>query len=238
MPGARFVPANDVEALEAAVGPRTAGIVIEWIQGEGGICPISQEFAARARQLADQYDALLVMDEIQCGLGRTGRAFAYQNAEPALLPDVVVTAKPIAAGLPLGALICNQRAAASIGPGMHGTTFGGGALACRVSLEFLDIMEELLPSIARLGGELKVELSEMARRHAFVREVRGFGLMVGIQLDVPGKQIVLDAMDAGLLVNCTHDTVIRMLPPYIISEREVDRAVSLLGKVFKNFKPS
>lgn len=238
MPAVRFVPPNDVAALEQAVGPQTAGIVVEWIQGEGGIHPIDPAYAARARQLSTQHDALLVFDEIQCGVGRTGRHFAYQLADPPIKPDVTVTAKPLACGIPLGAVIANERAAASIGPGMHGTTYGGGPLACRVALEFLDILEDLLPTIHRVGGEMRAELAEMAHAHGFIREVRGFGLMIGIQLDIPGRQIVLDAMEAGLLINCTHDTVIRLLPPYIISEREVDRALSTLGKVFKNVKPA
>ncbi len=236
IPGAKFVPANDIAALEAAVGPQTGGIVLEWIQGEGGVYPIAPEFAARAKQLAQAHDALLVLDEIQCGLGRTGRHFAYQLVDPPAVPDVVVAAKPLAAGLPLGAVLANERAAAAIAPGQHGTTFGGGALACRVALEFLDILDELLPSIAHLGGEFRAGLAEIARRHPFIREVRGFGLMIGVELEIPGKQIVLDAMQAGLLINCTHDTVIRLLPPYVISEGEVDRALKTLAKVFKSAK--
>jgi acetylornithine/N-succinyldiaminopimelate aminotransferase len=236
MPAVRFIPPNDISALEQAVGPQTAGIVMEWIQGEGGIYPIDPAFATRARELATQHDALLVFDEIQCGVGRTGRYFAYQLSDPLVKPDITVTAKPLACGIPLGAVIVNERAAASIGPGMHGTTFGGGPLACRVALEFLDILDGLLPSIHRLGGEMRAHLTEMARTHSIIRDVRGFGLMIGIELDIPGRQIVLDAMEAGLLINCTHNTVIRLLPPYNISEREVDRALSILSKVLKNAK--
>ncbi len=232
MPGVKFV-SGDVAALEAAVGPDTAGIVIEWIQGEGGINPVAPEFGAKAKELARRHNALLVFDEIQCGLGRTGRWFAYQLANPPVLPDIMVAAKPLAAGFPLGAVVMNERAAATIGPGMHGTTFGGGPLACRVALEFMAIVDELLPSIARLGGDFRLQLSELARHHGFIREVRGHGLMIGIELDIPGKQIVLDAMDAGLLINCTHEKVLRMLPPYVITEAEIDKAVQILAKVFK-----
>ncbi len=234
MPGVKFIPANDIGALEQAVGPQTGGIVLEWIQGEGGVIPIAPEFAVRAKELARANDALLVMDEIQCGLGRTGRYFAYQLADAPPVPDIVVIAKPLAAGLPLAAVLASERAAAAIGPGMHGTTFGGGALACRVALEFLDVLETLLPSILHLGGEFRAELAEMAHRHSFIREVRGFGLMIGIELEIPGKQIVLDAMQQGLLVNCTHDTVIRLLPPYVITEAEIDRALKTLARIFKN----
>jgi acetylornithine/succinyldiaminopimelate/putrescine aminotransferase len=133
--------------------------------------------------------------------------------------------------------MANAKAAAAIDPGMHGTTFGGGALACRVALEFLDMLDELLPSIDRLGTEFRARLSDLKSRYGFIREVRGYGLMVGMELDVPGKQIVLDAMAAGLLINCTHDVVLRFLPPYIVTEREIDRAVKTLSKVLRKARP-
>jgi predicted acetylornithine/succinylornithine family transaminase len=236
MPGARFVPANDIAALEAACSERTAGIVMELIQGEGGIYPMSHEFVARARALADQHNALLVADETQCGVGRAGTYFAYQRSTPVILPDVVVAAKPVACGIPLGFIVVNDKAAATIKPGMHGTTFGGGPLACRVALEFCDMLDELLPAIQRVGGYFHVTLNELARKHAVVKEVRGFGLMLGMELNVPGKQAVLDAMADGLLINCTHDTTLRFLPPYIVTEKEVDLAVKIMGKVLAKVK--
>jgi len=236
IPGVKFIPVNDLAALEAAFGERTAGIVLEMIQGEGGIYPLTHEFVARARELADRYNALLVADEIQCGVGRPGTYFAYQRSQPVILPDVMAAAKPLACGIPLGVIVANERAAAAIKPGMHGSTFGGGALACRVALEFLDILDELLPSIQRVGGYFHVVLNELARKHGFVKEVRGFGLMLGMDLAVPGKQIVLDAMAEGLLINCTHETVLRFLPPYIVTEKEVDQAVKTLGKLFSKAK--
>jgi len=147
-----------------------------------------------------------------------------------------VAAKPVACGLPLGFVLANERAAASIKPGMHGTTFGGGPLACRVSLEFLEMLDELLPSIQRVGGYFHVALNELAQKHSFVKEVRGFGLMLGMDLTIPGKQIVMDAMQAGLLLNCTHDTVLRFLPPYIATEKEVDQALKILAKVLAKVK--
>ncbi len=236
VPGARFVQANDIAGLEAAFTERTAGVVLEMIQGEGGIYPITHEFAAKARELADRHNALLVADETQCGVGRPGAYFAYQRSTPVILPDVVVTAKPLACGIPLGVIITNERAAASIKPGMHGSTFGGGALACRVALEFCDILDELMPGIQRVGDYFHVVLNELARKYGFIKEVRAFGLMLGVELTVPGKQIVLDCMAQGLLLNCTHDTVLRMLPPYIITEKEVDRTAKILNKVFSKVK--
>jgi predicted acetylornithine/succinylornithine family transaminase len=233
LPGVKFLRLNDIEALEQAVSDRTAGIVLEWIQGEGGIWPISHEYALRSRELADRHDALLIFDEIQCGVGRPGTYFAYQLAQPVILPDVMVAAKPLACGLPLGVIVANERAAASIAAGMHGSTFGGSALACRVALEFFDILDELLPSITRVGNYFRARLNELRRKHAFIKEVRGQGLMTGLDMTIPGKQMVLDAMSAGLLINCTHDTVLRFLPPYIVTEMEVDAAVRVLQKVFE-----
>jgi acetylornithine/N-succinyldiaminopimelate aminotransferase len=230
VPGVKFIDANDVAALEGAFHERTAGLILEMIQGEGGINPITHEFAAKARELADRYNALLVADETQCGIGRPGTYFAYQRSNPVILPDIMVAAKPLACGIPLGVVVANEKAAAAIRPGMHGSTFGGGPLACRAALEFLDILEELLPSIQRVGVYFHERLQGVAAKFKFVREVRGFGLMLGMDLAVPGKQIVLDAMADGLLINCTHDTVLRFLPPYIATEKEVDRAVRILSK--------
>jgi len=236
IPGVRFVPANDIPALEAAVNEQTAGLVMELIQGEGGINPLTPQYVAKARELADRFNALLVADETQCGVGRPGTYFAYQRSSPVVLPDVVVAAKPVACGIPLGFILANEKAAAAIKPGMHGTTFGGGALACRVALEFLGILDELLPAIQRVGGYFHVSLNELARKHRFVKEVRGFGLMLGVELTMPGKQIVQDALAEGLLINCTHETVLRFLPPYIVTEKEVDQAVKTLGKIFAKVK--
>lgn len=230
--GVRFLPQNDLAALERAFTERTAGIVIEWIQGEGGILPISTEYGRKARELADRFDALLVFDEIQCGVGRPGTWFGYQLANPVVLPDIMVAAKPLACGLPLGVIVANERAAAAIGLGMHGSTFGGSALACRVALEFFEIMETLLPAIRRVGDYFRARLRELAGKYAFIREVRGSGLMIGLDMSVPGKQMVLDAQARGLLINCTHDTVLRFLPPYIVTEKEVDEAVTILDGIF------
>jgi acetylornithine/succinyldiaminopimelate/putrescine aminotransferase len=233
MPGVRFVQANDIAGLEAAVGPNTAGICMEWIQGEGGVVPLDHAFTRRARQLADQYDALLHFDEIQCGVGRTGKYFGYQLADPVIMPDIMTAAKPIACGIPLGVITVNERAAKSIRSGMHGSTFGGNALAARVALEFFDVLEGLLPQIARVGEYFRAGLKDLAARYSFIREVRGYGLMVGAELTIPGKDLVDRAMENGFLMNCTHDTVLRFLPPYIITETHVDEALDILQRVFQ-----
>jgi acetylornithine/N-succinyldiaminopimelate aminotransferase len=242
--GVHFVPRNDVHALEQMVTENTAGIVLEFIQGEGGIFSLSEAFVRKARELADRHNALLLFDEIQCGVGRPGTYFAYQLIDPQtgpligpqVLPDIMVAAKPMACGLPLGVITANDKAAATIKPGMHGSTYGGGPLACRVALEFFDILEGLLPSIASVGGYFRMRLTELARQHSFIKEVRGHGLMIGVDLDFAGKQLVLDGMKEGLLFNCTHETVLRFLPPYILTEQDVDRAIIGIGKVLKNAK--
>ena len=237
VPGARFVPRNDIAALEAAVNDKTAGIALEFIQGEGGILPVSEQFARKARELADKHNALLLFDEIQCGVGRPGAYFAYQLLDPIVMPDIVIAAKPMACGIPLGVIISNEKAASAIKPGMHGSTYGGGPLACRIALEFFDILDDLLPSINSVGGYFRMKLTEMMRSFSFIKEVRGQGLMIGAELEFPCKQLVLDGMKEGLLFNCTHDTTLRFLPPYILTEQDVDRAAVALTKVFRNAKP-
>ena len=179
MPGVKFVPPNDIAALESAVDERTAGICIEWIQGEGGVNPMDHGFLRRARELADRHDALLCFDEIQCGVGRTGKYYGYQLVDPPVLPDIMTAAKPIACGIPLGVIVANERAAKSIRPGMHGSTFGGNALAARVSLEFFDILDDLLPQIQRVGGYFSCQLQHLVKRFSFIKEVRAYRLMVG-----------------------------------------------------------
>lgn len=233
LPGVKYVPKGDIAALEAAVNENTAGIVLEVVQGEGGVYPVNEEFLRKARALADKFNALLVFDEIQCGVGRLGKYFAYQMVEPAVLPDVMVTAKPIAAGLPLGVICCNEKAAVTISAGMHGTTFGGGPLACRVALETLDILEELLPSIREVGSYFLAQLQKLKTKHPMIKDVRGSGLMLGVELDRPGKDIVVDAMQEGLLINCTNVNVLRCLPPYVLRKKDVDKAIKVLDRVLK-----
>ena len=236
LPGAQFVSPGDLNALEQAVSSRTAGIVIEPIQGEGGIHPMPIEYLRRARELADKNDALLVFDEIQCGVGRPGVHFSYQLADPVILPDIMVAAKPLGCGIPMGVIVTNERAASTIAAGMHGSTFGGGPLACRVAIEFMEILDGLLPQIREVGDYFRDGLLELKRKNSFVREVRARGLMLGMELDFPCKQLVLDGIASGLLFNCTHETVLRFLPPYIIGKGEVDRALKALGKLLKNAK--
>jgi len=237
MPGVRFVHLCDETAFEQAVSVRTAAIFVETIQGEGGIYPISAEWLRKARALADKHHALLVFDEIQCGIGRPGTHFAYQLHDPVILPDVITLAKPIACGLPLGAIVMNEKAASAIAPGMHGTTFGGGALACRVAIEFYGILEELMPQMRRVSAYLFDGLRALQKKYPIVKDVRGAGLMIGMEIEFPCKHFVRQGMELGLLFNVTHENVVRMLPPYIITEKEADKAIQGLGRILRKAKP-
>jgi len=231
VPGAEFVRFNDVADLEAKFDDTVCGILLETVQGEGGIYPVSEVFWNHARSLATQHDALLIADEIQCGLGRTGRFFAYQKFSSE--PDIVLIAKPLAAGLPLGAILTTEDVAARVSPGMHGTTFGGGPLACAVALEFLNIVEEekLLENIRMRGEELRDGLAKLAAKFAFIREIRSEGLMIGVELSIEGAPFVSEAMRHGLLINCTHDFTLRLLPPFIITRAQVREFLRLFEVV-------
>jgi acetylornithine/N-succinyldiaminopimelate aminotransferase len=228
VPGVEFVRFNDVADLESKFGDTVCAILIETVQGEGGIYPVSEAFWNRARALATQHGAQLIADEIQCGLGRTGRYFAYQKFPSK--PDIALIAKPLAAGLPLGAILTTETVAARVSPGMHGTTFGGGPLACAVALEFLSIVEQeqLLENIRARSAELREGLAKLASRFEFIREIRGEGLMIGIELSVEGAPFVAEAMERGLLINCTHDFTLRLLPPFIITRAQVREFLKLV----------
>lgn len=226
----KFVARNDAEALRAAVDDNTCAIVLEPIFGEGGIHECSVEFLQECRRLADHHRAALIFDEIQCGLGRTGTIFAFQTF--GVTPDIVAIAKPIAAGLPLGAFLAKEEFASAIAVGQHGTTFGGGPLACRVALEYLAVLEDdkLLENVARVGAYLQQELTLLTERYAAAQQARGRGLIQGLQLDVPARPIVEQALSEGVLFNSTQDTVMRFLPPFLLQEKHVDKGIRVLKK--------
>jgi predicted acetylornithine/succinylornithine family transaminase len=229
-----FVAQNDLEGLRAAVNDETCAIVLEPIFGEGGIYECSVEFLQECRALADRHKSALIFDEIQCGLGRTGTMFAFQSF--GVTPDIVAIAKPIAAGLPLGAFIAKEEFASAISAGQHGTTFGGGPLACRVALEFLAIVEEekLLENVNKVGAYLQSELRAIAEKSPVANEVRGRGFIQGINLEIPARPIVDAALEEGVLFNSTQDTVVRFLPPYLLEEKHVDKGMRVLKKLLRN----
>ena len=231
VPGVEFVAFNDVADLEAKMDGTVCAIIIETIQGEGGVFPVTAEFWERARTLATQHGAVLIADEIQCGLGRTGRHFAYQGFSSK--PDIAVVAKPLAAGLPLGAILTNNAVAARVSPGLHGTTFGGGPMICAVALEFLQIVEDekLIENVRACGDQLRAGLEELRARHGFIKEIRGEGCMFGVELSVDGGRFVTEALKRGLLINCTHDFTIRLLPPLVITKAQVREFLNLFNEI-------
>lgn len=239
MPDVEFVRFNDVEDLKAKFNQDVCAVLIEAIQGEGGIRPVSQEFFAAARELTESTGALLICDEIQAGLGRTGKWFAYQHY--GIQPDVTTLAKPVAGGLPLGVMLCTDEAARAIHPGMHGTTFGGGPLACAVAISVINTIEkeQLLQHVTDLGNYFKTRLSDLARKHGVIVDVRGLGLMLAIELDSAdlAKQAVAEMLNRKILINRTSETVLRFLPPYILQKMHVDETVDALDQVFQNYAP-
>ncbi len=228
LPGVSFVKFNDLDDLQRKFDSRVCAVCIETIQGEGGVCPVNKEFLELAARLTKQSGALLVLDEIQCGLGRTGRHFAYQHY--GVTPDVVTVAKPLACGLPLGAILTTERVASCIHPGMHGTTFGGGPLACAVAIEFLHAERKLLKHVRGLGEYFHASLVALDKRHKSIQDVRGAGLMLALELDSPelAKAVARQLLQEGIIINRTHETVLRFLPPYVIQKKHVDQVVKAL----------
>jgi len=231
--GVEFVALNDVAGIKAAVDEKTCAVALEPIQGEGGVRECSREFLQAAREVADRHDAALIFDEIQCGLGRTGTFFAYQHF--GVVPDIVAIAKPLAGGIPLGAFLLREKFASALTIGKHGTTFGGGPLACRTALEYLAVIEDekLLERVRTVGGYFNSELKALANKSKIAREVRGVGFMQAMELSIPARPIVERAMAEGLLINSTQETVLRFLPPFLLEEKHVDKAIRMLRKILK-----
>lgn len=233
MPGVEFIAFNDVDALRAAFNEDVCAIALEVLQGEGGINLVSQEFLEAARELCDSTGALLICDEIQSGMGRTGAWCAYQHF--GIQPDVTTLAKPLAGGVPIGAMLCTEKAARAITPGMHGTTFGGNPLACAVAIAVIDTLRQdnLLDHVQQVGDYFAAQLCALQTKHSAIREVRGMGLMIGVDMASPelAKQLLSGMMERHILLNRTHETVLRFLPPYLITEVHVDRAIHALDEL-------
>ena len=231
------VPLNDVAAIESAADshPNVVAVFLEVIQGEGGVNPATTDYLRSIRRLCDERDWLLMLDEVQCGTGRTGKRFAHQWA--GIVPDVMPLAKGLGSGVPIGAVVCGPRAAEVLQPGNHGTTFGGNALAMRAGIETLRIMEEdhLLENAATVGAALHASLARELSGLAGVVEIRGQGLMLGIELDRPCGDLLLRAALAGLLISVTADRVVRLVPPLILSLAEAEQIATILGGLIKDF---
>jgi acetylornithine/N-succinyldiaminopimelate aminotransferase len=234
MPGADFVRFNDVADLRAKFSSEVCAICIEPVQGEGGIHPVTQEFFAAARELCHSTGALLIADEIQSGMGRTGKWFAYQHY--GILPDVTTLAKPIANGIPMGAMLCTNAAAESITPGMHGTTFGGNPLACAVAIAVIDAIkrDNILAHINEVGSYFHDQLTQLASRHDCITAIRGKGLMLGIEINSAelAQRVAAQMLERRIIINRTSETVLRLLPPFILERQHVDTAIKAFDEVF------
>jgi acetylornithine/N-succinyldiaminopimelate aminotransferase len=232
-PGFRYVPFNDVPAVKEAITEKTCAVLVEPVQGEGGVNVPSDGYLKSLRQLCDRSGILLMLDEIQTGMGRTGRLFAYEHA--GIVPDVAALAKGLGAGMPIGALLATENAAIALAPGSHGSTFGGNPLACATALASLEALVEdniIIPSVEYLGRYFLDGLRSLQKKYSFVKDVRGKGLLLGMELDFPGKDMVTACLREGLLINCTMDTVLRFMPPLIITQEEIARLVGVLDKIF------
>jgi acetylornithine aminotransferase/acetylornithine/N-succinyldiaminopimelate aminotransferase len=240
VPGFEFVKFNDVEDLRSKFSSDVCAILLEAIQGEGGVRPLSEEFFAEARKLADSTGALLIVDEIQAGLGRTGKWCAYQHF--GIKPDITTLAKPLAGGIPMSATLCTNEVARAFHAGMHGTTFGGGPFACAVASAVIDYIEKenLLEHVVEVGDYFQAQLCKLAERHPYIIDVRGKGLMIAAELNSAelGKQTVTEMLKHHVVINCTSDTVLRFLPPFVFERVHVDTTIAALDKVFTAYTAS
>jgi acetylornithine/N-succinyldiaminopimelate aminotransferase len=226
------VPFNDIRALETAISQKTVAIMLEPIQGEGGVRVAEAAYMTAVRKLCTEKKILFILDEVQSGMGRTGKLFAYQNL--GIEPDILTLSKAMGGGFPIGAMVAKATIADTLNAGTHGTTFGGSPLACAASLAVFNTIkkEKLLKNAAVMGAYLQKRLNGLKKKHSVIREVRGLALMTGIELAVDGKEIYVECLKSGLLINCTQGNVLRIMPPIIVRKSEIDHAVRILGKVF------
>jgi predicted acetylornithine/succinylornithine family transaminase len=231
LPGFIYVPFNDIKALESAFSDEVAAVLVEPIQGEGGINVASAEYMSAIRRLCDENGAMMILDEVQTGIGRTGKWFAYQHYE--VEPDMITMAKTLGGGTAIGAMAAKAEIAEVLKPGKHASTFGGNPLACAAGIAVIEAIEQegLLKNAEDLGNYTKEKLEQLKAKHNIIDHVRGIGLMIGIQLKGPGAKIVDKCLEKGLRINCTHDTVLRFMPPMTVTKEQIDTAIEILDSV-------
>jgi predicted acetylornithine/succinylornithine family transaminase len=231
LPGFIYVPFNDIKALESAFSDEVAAVMVEPIQGEGGINVATKEYLQAIRQLCDEKGAVMILDEVQTGMGRTGKWFAYQHFD--VEPDMMTLAKALGGGVAIGAMMAKEEIAAKLVPGKHASTFGGNCLACAAAIAVIEAIEEdnLLENAASAGRYANEKLNELKQKHFIIDHVRGIGLMIGVQLKGPGKEIVEKCLEKGLRINCAHESVLRLMPAMIVTKEEIDAAVDILDNV-------
>jgi acetylornithine/N-succinyldiaminopimelate aminotransferase len=231
--GFRYFAYDDIDALEAAVSPRTIAVMLEPLQGEGGIVVPHPVYLRRVRELCDKRDLLLILDEVQTGMGRLGTLFAYEQS--GITPDIMTLAKGLGAGVPIGAMLASERVAASFTAGAHASTFGGNALTCAAAVAVMHVMVEegVLENCRTQGEYLQTRLRDLGTRSPRIKDVRGKGLLVGAELDGPGAPVVNACRDAGLLINCTMEKILRFSPPLIVTRDEIDRALEIVARALR-----
>jgi len=231
MPGITYVPFNDLNAVEQAITPATAAIMLELVQGEGGVQVADQAYIKSLRDLCRDRDILLILDEVQTGMGRTGTLFAYEHY--GIQPDIMTLAKGLGGGLPIGACLATEEVAAALTPGTHASTFGGNPLACSAALAVMRVLLEgrVLAHSRAVGQYMAKSLLDLKDRLPNVKDARGLGLLQGLELTIDGQPVVTDCLNRGLLINCTMDRVLRFVPPLIITQREIDRLIDVLADV-------
>ena len=233
LPGFVYVPFNDISALESAFSDEVAAVLVEPIQGEGGINVATAEYLQAIRRLCDEKGAVMILDEVQTGMGRTGKWFGYQHFD--VEPDIITMAKALGGGVAIGAMMAREEIAASLVPGKHASTFGGNCLACAAGVAVIKAIEEdnLLENAAELGQYIKDKLEQLKQKHSIIDSIRGIGLMIGVQLIAPGKEIVDKCLEMGVRINCTNNTVLRFMPPMIATKEQIDQAIEILDTVLK-----
>ncbi|EHP85763.1 acetylornithine transaminase [Methanotorris formicicus] len=229
-PGFKYVTFNDIEALKENITNKTVAIMIEPVQGEGGIHVADKEYLKAVRDLCDDKNLVLIFDEVQCGMGRTGKMFAYEHY--GIEPDILTLAKALGGGVPIGAMLSKEEVAKAMGYGDHGTTFGGNPLACSSALATVEVIEGILGHVEEMGRYFKGRLETLKEKYPFIKEVRGLGLMLGMELEFNGGEIVKKMLEKGYLINCTSDVVLRFLPPLIVEKEHIDGLIEALDEIF------
>jgi len=236
LPGFVYVPYNDISALEKVFSDEVCAVMIEPIQGEGGINVATKEYVETIRQLCDEKGAVMIFDEVQTGMGRTGKWFAYQHYD--VEPDIITLAKALGGGVAIGAMMAKEELAAKLVPGKHASTFGGNCIACAAGIAVVDAIEEdnLIENAVKMGEYAKHKLEQLGEKYDIIKEVRGKGLMIGVQLSSPGAEIVDKCLARGLRINCTNNTVLRFMPAMIVTKEQIDEAINILDGVLGESK--
>ena len=237
LPGFKYAPFNNIDAVKKAINKKTAAVMVEPIQGEGGVNIPDNDYLKKLRRLCNDEGILLVFDEVQTGMGRTGRLFAYEHYN--IEPDIMTLAKALGNGVAIGAMLARDSVAEVFTPGSHATTFGGNPLACSAAVAALEtIMEDgiMFEDCVRMGDYLIKGLKELKKEYSFIKEIRGKGLLIGMDLTIDGKDIVMESLRDGLLINCTMDKILRFLPPLIVTKEEIDSMLEILYGVLKRMK--